>query len=139
MKKFEYKINGKVYNVEVNSIEDYVADVTVNGASFQIEMQRPAKKEVVVIDAPAAGTVPPIARPKTSGGGIGSIQSPLPGTILDVLCKAGDTVTRGQKVVVLEAMKMENAINSDRDGVVKEVKVSKGDSVLEGADLIVIE
>ena len=64
--------------------------------------------------------------------------SPLPGVILSVDCKVGDTVKRGQKILVLEAMKMENNINADRDGKIVEIKVNKGDSVLEGADLVVI-
>ncbi|WP_301027085.1 acetyl-CoA carboxylase biotin carboxyl carrier protein subunit, partial [Parabacteroides goldsteinii] len=58
--------------------------------------------------------------------------------ILSVDCKVGDTVKRGQKILVLEAMKMENNINADRDGKITEIKVNKGDSVLEGADLVVI-
>ena len=66
------------------------------------------------------------------------VKSPLPGVILSVDCKVGDTVKRGQKILVLEAMKMENNINADRDGKIVEIKVNKGDSVLEGADLVVI-
>ncbi|MFA7201298.1 MAG: acetyl-CoA carboxylase biotin carboxyl carrier protein subunit, partial [Bacteroidales bacterium] len=63
---------------------------------------------------------------------------PLPGVILEVTVKEGDTVKSGQKLVVLEAMKMENNIEADRDGVVTSIKVSKGDSVLEGAPLIIL-
>ena len=66
------------------------------------------------------------------------VKSPLPGVILQVNCKVGDTVKRGQNLLVLEAMKMENNINADRDGKIIEIKVNKGDSVLEGADLVVI-
>jgi biotin carboxyl carrier protein len=66
------------------------------------------------------------------------MKSPLPGIILEITCKVGDVVKKGQKVLVLEAMKMENAINADRDGEIQEIKVNKGDSVLEGADLVVI-
>ena len=66
-------------------------------------------------------------------------MSPLQGVILTVDCKVGDTVKRGQKLFVLEAMKMENIIPSDRDGQIVEIKVGKGDSVLEGADLVIIK
>ena len=59
--------------------------------------------------------------------------------ILTVDCKVGDKVKRGQKLFVLEAMKMENIIPSDRDGEVVEIKVNKGDSILEGADMVIIK
>ncbi|MDR3339316.1 MAG: acetyl-CoA carboxylase biotin carboxyl carrier protein subunit [Candidatus Symbiothrix sp.] len=139
MKSFKYTINGNVYKVVINRIEDTVADVEVNGTPYKVEMNRPAKKQVVTINRPAQTTMPPlISRPHTSSGA-GALRSPLPGIILEILCKAGDPVKKGQKVLVLEAMKMENVINADRDGVIKEVKINKGDSVLEGADLIIIE
>lgn len=138
MKSFKYTINGSVYKVVINSIEGTKAEVEVNGTPYKVEMNKPAKKQVVTIKRPAQTTTPPVARPQISAGP-GALKSPLPGVILDVICKAGDTVKKGQKVIVLEAMKMENTINSDRDGVIKEVKVNKGDSVLEGADLIIIE
>ncbi len=139
MKSFKYTINGNVYKVIVNSIEDTIAEVEVNGTPYKVEMHKPTKKQVVTIKRPAQSTVPPITRPAQTSSGPGSLRSPLPGTILDITCKVGDTVKKGQKIIVLEAMKMENVINSDRDGVIKEIKVNKGDSVLEGADLVVIE
>jgi len=66
------------------------------------------------------------------------VNSPLPGVILEVSVKERDTVKSGQKLIVLEAMKMENNIEADRDGVVASIKVNKGDSVLEGAPLIIL-
>jgi biotin carboxyl carrier protein len=138
MKSFKYIINGNVYKVVINTIEDTVADVEVNGTPYKVEMDKPAKKQVVTIKRPAQTTTAPVARPQSTMG-TGSVKSPLPGVILEVNCKAGDAVKRGQKLFVLEAMKMENVINADRDGVVKEVKVNKGDSILEGADLVIIE
>ncbi|GHU87725.1 acetyl-CoA carboxylase biotin carboxyl carrier protein subunit [Bacteroidia bacterium] len=139
MKSFKYIINGNTYKVVINNIVDTVAEVEVNGTPYKVEMDKPTKKQVVTIKRPAQSAVAPIARPQQTAAAAGALRSPLPGTILEILCKAGDTVKRGQKLVVLEAMKMENAINADRDGVVKEVKINKGDSVLEGADLIIIE
>ena len=67
------------------------------------------------------------------------MKSPLPGVILDIKIKEGDTVKRGQTIIILEAMKMENNINANKDGKVAEIKVNKGDSVLEGTDLVIIE
>jgi biotin carboxyl carrier protein len=139
MKSFKYTINGNVYKVVVNSIEDTIAEVEVNGTPYKVEMNKPTKKQIVTIKRPAQAAVTPITRPAQVSAGPGALKSPLPGTILDISCKVGDTVKRGQKIVVLEAMKMENSINADRDGVIKEIKVNKGDSVLEGADLVIIE
>jgi biotin carboxyl carrier protein len=139
MKTFKYTVNGNVYNVVINRIEDTVADVEVNGTPYQVEMNKPAKKQVVTINRPAQTTAMPIARPQQPSAGASALRSPLPGIILEINCKEGDAVKKGQKVLVLEAMKMENVINADRDGVVKEIKVNKGDSVLEGADLVIIE
>ncbi len=139
MKSFKYIINGNTYKVVVNNIEGTMAEVEVNGTPYKVEMDKPTQKQVVTIKRPAQAAVAPIARPQQTSAGAGALRSPLPGTILEILCKVGDTVKRGQKLIVLEAMKMENAINADRDGVIKEVKINKGDSVLEGADLIIIE
>jgi len=137
MKNFKYTINGNVYNVVVNSIEDAIAEVEVNGALYKVELEKQEKK--AEIKRPAQAAVTPISRPAPEVSGKGILRSPLPGTIVDITCKTGDSVKKGQKLIVLEAMKMENSINSDRDGIVKEIKVNKGDSVLEGADLVIIE
>ncbi len=80
----------------------------------------------------------PVVARHAAPSSAGAVKTPLPGVILSIDCKVGDVVKRGQKVAVLEAMKMENNINADREGKVIEIKVSKGDSVLEGADIIII-
>jgi len=139
MKSFKYTINGNVYKVVINGIEDTIADVEVNGTPYKVEMNKPTKKQVVTIKRPAQASVAPISRPQQASAGASGLKSPLPGVILDIFCKVGDTVKKGQKIMILEAMKMENVINADRDGSVKEIRVNKGESVLEGADLIIIE
>jgi biotin carboxyl carrier protein len=68
-----------------------------------------------------------------------SLKSPLPGNIFKVLVNTGDTVTKGQTVIVMEAMKMENNIQTEKSGVVKEIKVKVGDAVLQNDILVVIE
>lgn len=143
MKQYKYKINGNLYNVTVNDVEDNIARVEVNGIPFNVEMEKKPKTEApkpVVRPAakPAAAPAPakPAAAPAAKKSGV---KSPLPGVILDIKVKEGDMVKKGQLVLVLEAMKMENNINADRDGKVTAINVSKGDSVLEGTDLIVIE
>jgi len=141
MKQFKYKINGNDYSVTIGDIEGKNAEVEVNGVKYSVEMEEPAKKEVAPVKRPApvsAPAVAPAARP-TSSGVAGAVKSPLPGIILSIDCKVGDNVTKGQRLLVLEAMKMENSINSDRDGKVKEILTAAGASVLEGTDLIIVE
>jgi len=137
MKEFNYTINGTKYHFEIQKEENNVVELEVNGTPFTIEMERVVKKvaEPVVRPAPAgAATVVPI---KHAGPG-GAVKSPLPGVILDINVKVGDTVKPGDKLMLLEAMKMENTIATEFAGKVLEIKVSKGDSVLEGAELVII-
>jgi len=135
MKKFKYKINGKEYEVAVDKMEDTQAEVTVNGTTYSIELEKPEVQE----------NAPKLQRPVASsgggksGGGSGSVKSPLPGIIIDVKVNVGDEVKRGDTVIVLEAMKMENTIAATQDGKIAEIKVAKGDSVLEGVTLLTIE
>jgi biotin carboxyl carrier protein len=138
MNNFKYTINGNVYKVIINRIEDTVAEVEVNGIAYKVEMNKPAKKQIVTINRPVQSSTVSISKPQLSSVA-SALCSPLPGVILEIFCKAGDTIKKGQKVMILEAMKMENVINSEKDGIVKEVKVNKGDSVLEGAKLVIIE
>lgn len=143
MKEYKYKINGNEYNVVINSIEDGLADIEVNGTPYKVEIlaekkkaSKPAIKHPTVTAAPVAAA--PVAPAVPAGGQGTGVKSPLPGVILDVCVKVGDEVKVGQKVAVLEAMKMENNINADRDGKIVAVKVNKGDSILEGSDIVII-
>ncbi|MDR2120993.1 MAG: biotin/lipoyl-binding protein [Tannerella sp.] len=144
MKQFKYTINGNIYNVTVNKVEDTVAEVEVNGTPYKVSMDKPAKKHVVTIKRPAqapttsSGSPVVASRPATAGSAK-AVKSPLPGVILSVDCKVGDAVKKGQKILVLEAMKMENTISADQNGTIAEIKVNKGDSVLEGAELVIIK
>ena len=144
MKEYKYKINGNLYNVVIGDIEDNIAHVEVNGTHYTVEMEKkpkaaPAPKPVVrpaAKPATAAPAAAPVARPAAGKSGV---KSPLPGVILDIKVKEGDEVKKGQTVIILEAMKMENSINADKDGKVTAINVSKGESVLEGTDLVIIE
>ncbi|WP_321479661.1 biotin/lipoyl-containing protein [uncultured Bacteroides sp.] len=143
MKQYKYKINGNLYNVTVNDIEENVARVEVNGTPYNVEMEKPLKAAPKPVTRPAAAPktpsgTPVVAKPAAASSKSG-VKSPLPGVILDIKVKEGDTVKKGQLILILEAMKMENNINANKDGVVSAIKVSKGDSVLEGTDLIIIE
>jgi len=141
MKQFQYTINGQIYKVTVNKVDDTIAEVEVNGAPYQVLIDKPAKKQVKTIKRPApvpvaATNAPPDARANKTSGSI--VKSPLPGIILNIACKVGDAVKKGQNLLILEAMKMENSIPADRDGIISEIKVNAGDSVSEGADLVTI-
>ena len=142
MKEYKYKINGNLYNVVIGDIEDNIAHVEVNGTHYTVEMEKKPKAEVapkpVVRPAakPAAAAAPVV---KPAAAAKSGVKSPLPGVILDIKCNVGDEVKKGQTIIILEAMKMENSINADKDGKVTAINVSKGESVLEGTDLVIIE
>ena len=145
MKEYKLKINGNEYNVAINEVDGSMAEVEVNGTPFKVEFEKPIKKAAAPVAKPVAksaapaAAAAPVAKPAAPAGGAGTtVSSPLPGVILDVCVKEGDAVKRGQTVMVLEAMKMENAIEATADGTVTAIKVGKGDSVLEGAPLIMI-
>ena len=140
MKAYKFKINGKEYNVAVNGIEGKNADVTVNGVNYQVELENEVPAAAAAPAAAPAAAAPAAAAPaapKAAGAGK-KIVSPLPGVIISVDVKEGQAVKRGQKVAVIEAMKMENEILAECDGTIAAVHVKQGDSVLEGADIVTI-
>ena len=135
MKEYKLKINSNDYHVVVSGLSNGRADVMVNGQSYSEEIAdaqaasdagKPASAPAVTATAPA-----PAAKPAAGG----AVKSPLPGVVLDIQVAVGT----GQRLMILEAMKMENNIDSDREGTVKEIKVATGDSVLEGDVLLTIE
>ena len=139
MKEYKFKINGKDYAVKIGEADGKNLTVNVNGADYQVELENapvaaPVQAAPVAQAAPAAA---PAAAPKTAGAGT-TIKSPLPGIIISVDVKEGQAVKRGQKLAVIEAMKMENDILSEVDGTVTAIHTRKGDSVLEGADIVTI-
>ena len=140
MKEYKYKINGNVYKVTVGDIEDNVANVEVNGTPYSVKIDAPKKEAAApkpVVRHIASPAAPAANKPAASSKS--GVKSPLPGVILDVKVNVGDVVKKGDVVVILEAMKMENNINADRDGKITAINVSKGESVLEGTDLVMIE
>ncbi len=116
MKRYTITVNGNAYDVTVDEADGSAAPVAAAPAPKKAAPKKAA--------APAAGGTP--------------ISAPMPGTIMDVKVKVGDKVTNGTVVAVLEALKMENDIVCDRDGVVTGVCVAKGDSVETGAAVVTI-
>lgn len=147
MKEYKYTIDGNKYEVAVNEVNDTTAKVTVNGTEYTVEWEKPVEEKPVVKVQPvtakpvatAATTAATASAPAAAPVSGNAIKTPLPGVIIDVKVKVGDTVKKGDTVVVLEAMKMENNINADRDGKVVAIQVAKGDTVADGAALVVLE
>ena len=154
MKEYTYKVNGVDYTVNINSVEGNMANVTVNGVSYDIEMEKPVaapkatpapKAAPAPAAAPKAAPAPtpapaPKAAPAPAAAPAGgkALKAPLPGVIKDIKVAVGDQVKEGQVVLILEAMKMENEINAECDGTITAISVNKDDSVLEGTVLLTI-
>ncbi|MCC8071506.1 MAG: biotin/lipoyl-binding protein [Bacteroidales bacterium] len=144
MKEYKYKINGNTYNVTIGDIENDIAQVEVNGIPYKVELEA-SKKPVTIVKTPRPAAAPRtetgekvISKPAATGGAGSQIKAPLPGTVLSIPVKVGDEVKAADTVLVLEAMKMENAIHAGRDGKVTSISVNPGDAVLEGATLLTI-
>lgn len=143
MKEYEYTINGNKYEVAINSINDNIANVVVNGEEYEVQMEKepePVKKKVVV--RPVAQPEAETASAPTSTNKVdlnNAVKSPLPGVITEIKVKVGDEVKAGDTVVVLEAMKMANNLDAEKSGKVTAVLVKEGESVMEDTPLVVIE
>ena len=159
MKKYQYKVQGVDYEVEIAEIEGKIARVNVNGIPFEIEMQKPinaakhpalaATRQRVepVAEAPAAPAAPatpaaaapqPAAASQQPVAGGTAVKAPLPGTIIDIKVSIGQQVNVGDTVIVLEAMKMQNNIEAEYAGTITAINVTPGDSVMEGSVLLTI-
>lgn len=150
MKTYSYKINGADYDVTIRRISGQRAEVEVNGIPFSVEMSGSQLTEGSLPEAPAAATTAEAPQPvapaataepdaATSAPGAGTpVKAPLPGVVTKLCVGAGDSVKKGQTVLVLEAMKMENNIAAEADGTVSAICVKAGESVLEGTTLLTI-
>lgn len=141
MKKQKYKINGVEYEVTIVDVEGDAAQVEVNGTQYTVGLEREVQPKVKpVVQHPKAAAAEPAAMraPRPAAGGQGAVHSPLPGTVLKMLVKEGDTVQEGQTLLVLEAMKMENNVDAPQAGKVTAVSVNTGDAVMEGDVLLTI-
>lgn len=143
MKKFKFTIRGNKYDVELLNIEDNIAEIDVNGSKYEVEIEQEVKTtKTPKLVRPQVVPSSEYDRAKTSkpteSKGAGHVKAPLPGTILQIFVKEGDIVKSGDKLLVMEAMKMENNITADTEGKVTAVKVKEGDAVLEGDVLVEI-
>ena len=150
MNKYQYKVKGVDYEVEIAEVEGNIAKVNVNGIPFEVELQKPinaakhptlntpkvvAPQAPTPTAAPATSVAPAAQAAPTSGH---PLKAPLPGTIIDIKVAVGQQVNVGDTVIVLEAMKMQNNIEAESAGQVTSILVNKGDTVMEGTVLLTI-
>ncbi len=150
MNKYQYKVKGVDYEVEIAEVEGNIAKVNVNGIPFEVELQKPinAAKHPTMntpkVQAPKPVAPKPVAQPAAApqpvvAAGAGTpLKAPLPGTITDVKVQVGQQVGVGETVLVLEAMKMQNNIEAEIAGQVTSILVKQGDTVMEGSVLLTI-
>lgn len=141
MKKFKFTIRGNEYDVHIEKIENNIAEIEVNGTNYTVELH----SEVKASKTPklVRSMVPPPSRkeqklPKNIGSKANAVKSPLPGTIIKILVKEGQEVKKGDNLLIMEAMKMENNVLSEKEGVISSIKVKEGDTVLQNDILIEI-
>lgn len=143
MKEFTFKINGAEYKCAVEEVEAGLTNVTVNGKSYQVEtpkQEKPVARPVAPKAAPApAAALKTEAKPAAAVSADGvKVKSPLPGSVIKVLVSEGQAVKRGDTLLTLESMKMENAIMAEQDGTVKQVVVTPGQNVMQDDVLVVL-
>ena len=141
MKIFKYIIDGKEYQVEITDVVDNKAQVTVNGKDFQVEMEAQPEAEKKTVTQLPQSDEKVETEPSTTGqvNTEQAIKAPLPGVITEIKVSVGDQVKAGDTVVVLEAMKMANNIEAEKDGTVTAICIKQGESVMEDTPLVVIE
>ena len=148
MKKYQYKVQGVDYEVEIAEVEGNIAKVNVNGIPFEVELQKPinAAKHPsmttpkVVAPQPVAAPAPVSApaAPAAAPGAGNAVKAPLPGTITEIKVQVGQQVSVGETLLVLEAMKMQNNIEAEYAGQITSIVVKQGENVMEGAVLLTI-
>lgn len=143
MKKYKFTIRGNQYDVEIKNIEDDIAEIEVNGSTYEVEVHKEVKstktpKLVRSAVVPSSESDRAKTSKPTESKGAGVVKAPLPGTILSISTKVGDVVKSGDNLLVMEAMKMENNIKAHTAGKVTALKVNVGDAVLEGDVLVEI-
>ncbi len=150
MNTYKYKVKGVNYEVEIAEVEGNIAKVNVNGIPFELELEKPinaAKHPSIArpkVEAPrpaaaaAAAPAAPAPQPAAATGAGNAIKAPLPGTVTEIKVQVGQQVNIGDTVLVLEAMKMQNNIESDYAGQVTSIVVKQGETVMEGAVMLTI-
>jgi biotin carboxyl carrier protein len=133
MKTFKFTIKGQEYEVDIRQISNNMAEVEVNGTTYQVEVSREVKTSKTPILVRPEPAVPKSAHKfKKKISGNFEVRTPLPGSIMHIFVKEGDEIRKGDKLVMYEAMKMENTILAEKDCQVLKIRVKPGDTILEG-------
>ena len=141
MKEYKYTINGNKYEVVISDITENIATLTVNGEEYTVEMEKqaePEKPKPVVRQASESSESSSSASAAGSASGT-AVKAPLPGVITEICVAEGQEVQAGDTVIVLEAMKMANALQAEKSGKVSAIVVKVGQSVMEDEALVYIE
>lgn len=133
MKEYKYIINGNEYAVSVGERIDGVTAITVNGENYDVKL---VPEPTVEKKRPVVKPVVSTAKSDDKDDLQDALLSPLPGTIVEIKAKPGDSVKEGDSLIVLEAMKMDNNLTAERDGVVKAILVQEGEAVKENTPLV---
>jgi len=138
MKSFKFKIHGNQYDVEIRTVDNNIANIEVNGTEYQVEIQHqvPVTKTPILVRNPVKA---PDSSMHVVVSGCLQVRTPLPGNILAISKKNGDTVKSGEVVLTYEAMKMENKILAEKEGVIRNLTVNPGDIILQDQILFEIE
>ena len=137
MNKFKITIDGNNYDVTVNLTDHHKANVEVNGISYDVSYESKNTVAAPICKSTAPGTPQVhVSAPAAAASSATSIKAALPGTIMTINVKVGDQVKRGDTLVVMEAMKMENNIMANKDGQVKAIHVTVGQTVVQDDKLV---
>lgn len=139
MKSFQFTIDGRKYETTVNEIEDNIAEVTVNGTVFHVAIDKKKPTPSIKPAAPKAAAAAPAAPRAAQPAGSVVVKSPLPGSIVKVVAAAGQPVKKGDLLLTMESMKMENQVTSEYEGTIKSVLVQPGQNVMQDDKLVEIE
>lgn len=140
MKKFKFTISGNDYEVEIKKLEDSTAKIEVNGTTYNVELhkdERSSKTPVLV--RPAISNPRNAHKIGKSTDALFKVKAPLPGNIMQIFVKVGDEVAKDDKLLIYEAMKMENKLLAEKAGIVRTIKIQPGESVLQDDLLIELE
>jgi glutaconyl-CoA/methylmalonyl-CoA decarboxylase subunit gamma len=141
MKKFQFTISGNKYDVELKSFEENIAEIEVNGTAYSVELQQEVKvpKTPKLVRPEVVITRAESKIKKNISIAVQTVKAPLPGTVMHIFVKDGDAIKKGDKLLMYEAMKMENTILAEKEGIVKSVKTAVGQNILQGEVLLEIE
>lgn len=137
MKEFKFSIDGKSYEVSIEETGKNMATVDVNGKKYAVNIEKKEKPTFIAAAPRQTASAPASASGAKSVPG--TVSSPLPGSIIKIMVSVGQAVKRGDTLLTMESMKMENNIKAEKDGVVKAILVQQGQSVMQGDPLIDLE